>query len=325
MNHNNSQIAMLIVCLVLTLNASAQSEHCSDSPVESCLDTRGVFPAKFGIALAIDTFAGADELHYLNPQDSGDIHLRSAGGFTFAYRLLGDADRVRDQNQSDVDWNGKNLWIYGETIHGVRSADTKCQATNAQTTGSNGQSGTASGTSIVSTLPVCQRNLVVPANPTDQLYYILRNATSLEGRAGLRFEFLSLQQNSDIPANLYLKAEAGFLDLAGTSGSALDMHKIALGATATRGRLQDSYLEAGWGRSDVFTTNKRRRLKVDGTLELQLSDPQKADSTATKIASGTSFFARITVDSDLGPGSDAIQSYIGFKFNLTQIATTLSK
>jgi hypothetical protein len=78
-------------------------------------DERGDFEANAYIGLAIDTF-GAEELHkYLNPEANGELHERSIFGFDFAYRLFKKGSR--------------QVWVYGETLHGVRSEDIDCAAT----------------------------------------------------------------------------------------------------------------------------------------------------------------------------------------------------
>jgi hypothetical protein len=259
-----------------------------------CVDERGTFNASFYLGVAVDTFAGDETLKYLNPNDAGQLHERAVGGFDFAYRLFGDEHRG-DPGSSKQRIN--ELWIYGETVHGVRSADVDCNKQGSD-------------------FPTCQKDLTPSTNPGQQLFFILRNASSLEGYGGLRYEFLGIQQQSAVPANLYLKAQAGFLDMSGQNGSALDLHHIALGAIATKGDYQDSYLEVGWGRSDTFHKNHGRK-KIDGYLERKINfggyDP------------GISFFAQITVDTDLGRGSDGIQSYIGFSFDLTKIVSPKTK
>ena len=98
---------------------------------------------------------------------------------------------------------------------------------------------------------------------------------------------------------------------AGSGGSALDMHQLAFGATATKGRFQDSYLQVGWGRSDTFATARRKRCKVDRYLQWRIPKAYNA--------AGMSMFAQLFVDTDLGRGSDAIQSYIGVNFDLDKL------
>jgi hypothetical protein len=257
------------------------------------IDERGAFDASFYVGLSIDTFAGDETLKYLNPQDAGQTHERAVGGFDFAYRLLGDENMGRPIDLSRRWQFLNNFWVIGETIHGVRSADVNCST-----------QGTDS--------PLCAKTLTPPTNPGNQLFAIIRSATSLEGYGGIRWEFMGIQQQSTTPANLYLKAQAGFLDIAGQNGSALALHDVALGAIATKGDYVDSYLEVGWGRSDTFAKNHGRK-KIDAYLE------RKINWLEIKDQPWMSLFAQITVDTDLGRGSDAIQTYIGFNFDLKKL------
>ena len=259
------------------------------------VDERETFDASFYVGLSVDTFAGDETLKYLNPQDAGQTHERAVGGFDFAYRLLGDEDLSRPIDLSRRWQRLNNVWILGETVHGVRSADVNCST-----------QGTDS--------PLCAKTLTPPTNPGNQLFTIIRSATSLEGYGGFRWEFLGIQQQSSTPANLYLKAQAGFLDIAAQNGSALAIHDVALGAIATKGSYVNSYLEVGWGRSDTFAKNHGRK-KIDAYLE------RKIDwlPTFKQGDPWMSFFAEITVDTDIGRGSDAIQSYIGFNFDLKKL------
>jgi hypothetical protein len=268
---------------------------CPDAGV----DDRGVFDASFYVGLSVDTFAGDETLKYLNPQDAGQTHERAVGGFDFAVRLMGDKNLARPLDLSHRWQWVNNFWLVGETVHGVRSADVNCST-----------QGTDS--------PLCAKTLTPPANPGDQLFTIIRSATSLEGYGGLRWEFLGIQQQSETPMNVYLKAQAGFLDIAGQNGSALAMHDVALGAIATKGDYVNSYLEVGWGRSDTFA-KKHSRKKIDAYLE------RKIDWLETEKGNPwMSFFAQITIDTDIGHGSDAIQSYIGFNFDLKRLLTKKS-
>ena len=256
-------------------------------------DGRCTMEATAYIGLAIDTFAAGATRRYLNPGAAGGKEERAAGGLDFAYRLRG-WRYPKDHKKYPGDYR-QQTWVYGETVHGVRSTDIDCSE-NAD-------------------FPTCAKSFTdIGQRPAENLLYILRNASSLEGYVGLRWEFLPLNNLAGLdgtPANLYFKAEAGFLRVSGQPDSALAMHRIALGAIASKGIWQNSYLEAGWGRSDVFQVNRRRRLRVDGYLSRQIA-PAVLDGAV-------SFFARINVDTDLGPGADSIQSYVGFNFNIGKL------
>jgi hypothetical protein len=245
----------MFLLLILPLFATAYAQ-----------DARNDFEVTVYFGLGIDTFSAAEQRLYLNPDSSSVKQERAVGGFNFSYRLFGKPQ----------------LWLYGESMHGMRSAEVDCGA-NAG-------------------FFLCQRNLQ-GKDPAADLLFMIRNASSLEGHVGLRFEFLTVNKNGSDPANLYFKAEAGFLDVAGAPGSAMAAHELALGLIATNGFFQGSYVEGGWGRSDIFVTNRHRRKKMDAFLTWPLAGPVRA-------------FAQIVVDTDLGRGSDTIQSYVGLEFDL---------
>jgi len=258
--------------LLAFLPCLAQTKPCQSDIGTN--DERCTLEAGIYLGVAIDTFASGDALKYLNLVEAGVKKERAIAGFDVAYRVWGQKltkkagkfEVSKDKNAAD-NYLGRQLWVYVETVHGVRSADVDC-------TGNPD-------------LPTCKASLNAAANVAktgQHLYYILRNATSVEGFMGLRYEFLPLNPDSSTPANLYFKAQAGFLIVSGAPDSASDLHHFGLGAIATKGDFQGSYLEAGYGRSDILQFNRRRRFKVDGYLERRLGD------------SGVSFFAQMLVD-----------------------------
>jgi hypothetical protein len=230
------------------------------------------------LGAAIDNFAGSEFNKLVNPGDSGVLHSRAVGGFDIAYRLLG----TPTTNDATTKWRKKQqLWIYGETVHGVRSAEVDCNDHPA-----------FCGTFVPSTQPV------------KDLSYLIRNASSLEGFLGLRWEFLQLQPKSKTaPAALYLEGQAGFLAVSHFPGDAVDIHHVGLGAVITKGDYMGSFLEAGFGRNDLFELKRNDRWKVNGQL-------------SRKISEGISLFVEMDVDTDVGYGADSFQTYIGFDFNL---------
>ena len=201
------------------------------------------------------------------------------------------------------------LWIYGETLHGVRSRDIACPKEN--------------------TPAICEDLggdlFPTPADLPDKAAYIMKNATSFEGYFGLRWEFLGLHQTeNDMPevatANLYLKAQLGLLAVTpnrdeqpaiaarGAGSDAIDNHLVAIGLIATNGPMEGSYFEAGFGRTDLFLQHPKDRWKFDALLVIPI--PKQDWLTG---------FAQVTVDSDFGSGSDSIQSYFGIDFDVARL------
>lgn len=236
---------------------------------------RQTFQASFYTGVAIDAFAAAELRKYLNPEASGGTRERLIAGFDFEYRVVGDPG------------GGQQLWIYGETVHGIRSADVDCAADPAPA--------------------VCDP--FDPATAGERTLYILREATSLEGFAGLRWEFAGVHKGDKDAARAYLRAQAGFLTVEENGSDVVDMHHIGLGLIVAQGWYRDSYLEVGFGTTHLFE-DRFPRLKVDALLSWEVEGLKKAGITP---------FAQITIDSDLGDGADSIQSYIGIDFGLARL------
>jgi len=77
-------------------------------------DDRDDFEANAYLGLAVDTFTASEfrGVVYNNPGEASSKRERMIGGFNFGYRLMGDPHSPKQPQ----------LWIYGETLHGARSA-----------------------------------------------------------------------------------------------------------------------------------------------------------------------------------------------------------
>ena len=254
-----------------------ESEYCQ----RTLVDCRDTFGANFYVGMGIDTFASGPANSYLNPDAGNGPKERAVGGIDFEYRVLG-RPATKIQNRHTI-WSPQ-LWVYGETAHGLRSSDFDCSGKN-------------------STFFACANNLPSVLTPGQDYFYILRNATSLEAFTGVRLELLNVQIGSVSPASLYLKGQAGFLTAAGRPDDVVDIHHWAIGMVSTRGKFQDSYLEVGKGRNDLFVKNRNNRWKIDGYL-------------AREMGKGFSVFFQMVVDADGRPGSDSVQSYFGIEYDL---------
>jgi len=243
-------------------------------------DEREDFEATFYTGASIDSFAAQDLNKYLNPKDASDKKTGYVVGIDFAYRLFGDQKSP----------HGQQLWVYGQTVHGQRSAEVDCSGN--------------------SPAEACAIN---KGTPTPGAFLaILRNASSLEAFSGVRWEFATLHANGQHAAKMYLKSELGFFTVAGSGGDVFDSHqKLAFGTVATAGRYRDSSLEFGWGKSDVFQLHPGRRFKVDAYLSWDLAHWMKS--------LGMKPFIEITLDSDFGRGADSVRTYYGFSFDLKHL------
>lgn len=265
-------------------------------------DCRGSFVAGFYIGGAVDTFAGSETRRYLNPEDTGDSTLREVAGFDFAYRLFGNRNRLNSDGVPEPFPGRSQLWVYGETVHGIRSKEVECQDAN----GTPGEH---------ATLPACSQAPDPNVPGTGELLAIIKGATSLEAFVGLRWEVApinQLLQHSELDrARLYLKAQIGAINVS-SGGDSADQHHIGLGAIAVSGPLLGSYLEVGYGRNDLIVTDPRGRFKIDGFLSVH----PEAVPLLHKIIGDARIrpFAQLTVDADFGSGADSLQTYFGLDY-----------
>src|SRR5438270_3214393 len=258
---------------------------------QACGDQRSSFVADAYLGEAVDNFAGDTTLQYLNPQAANSNLLRAVAGVDFQYRLMGERT------------SKKQLWVYGQTVYGVRSSDVDCKDPNTVQ------------------LSVCQNNLgstpvsTVLQGAPNQFIAILRGASSLEAFVGARYETAMLQGSTDSPARIYVNLQLGFLTVSGSGTDAVDMHHLGVGAIAVNGMFQQSFLEVGIGKDDLFHRNRNRRLLVDGYLTV---DPHYIPGFKNTVASGSRIrpFIELTGNFDGGHGSDSIQTYFGLNFNI---------
>ncbi|MBN4073377.1 hypothetical protein JYT23_00925 [Mariprofundus ferrooxydans] len=255
-------------------------------------DKRGDIIITAHSGLSVDSFAADSTKTYLNFNDANKNKSRATYGFDMEYRLLGSGENDIEE-PNDVFFNGvwnPQLWIYGHTLHGMRSAEVDCNAHP--------------------TLSVCSGKILAPPNASNNLF-LLRNATSLEAYLGLRYEFITLQAGGKSPANLYVSGELGFVTVADNGGDVIDMHKINLGAVLIGGAFKNSFLEVGYGKTDLFLRHKSRRFKV--AAKAQWTPPLLKNM---QIVKDLSLFAKIVADTDLGSGADSIQSYFGISYSI---------
>ncbi len=112
--------------------------------------------------------------------------------------------------------------------------------------------------------------------------------------------------------NVYLKGQGGFLTVANGPDDAAGVHHGGVGIIVTRGPLEGSYLEGGFGISDFFNDKPKDRWKFDALVSYAINET-------------VSFFGQITVDTDIGSGPDSFQSYFGFDFDLIELVKTFEK
>ncbi len=294
---------------VAECDAEAQEPQEAKKKEELTNDDRENLIASAYLGTAFDNFASGELRTYLNQAAAGPTDTRPIFGFDFEFRMTGDRTKPTTPRNSQ-------LWVYGETLHGVRSRDIGCPKENPP--------------AICADL---SNDGIFPGleNIPEKAAFIMKNATSFESYAGLRWEFLGIHQTADnnpgdTSANLYLKAQIGLMAItanaedqpriaaSGAGSDAIDNHLVAIGLIATNGSMSGSYVAAGFGRTDLFLEHSRDRWKFDGLLAFAIP--------GTDWASG---FVQITVDSDFGGGSDSIQSYVGIDFDVSKLWPSVKK
>jgi hypothetical protein len=238
-------------------------------------DDESPFQASFFLGEVVDNFAPDKVGNYRNPEDAS----QSKGGFIFGF----DFDyRLRGRSDSKIQW-----WIQGQTMHGVRTADVNCQPDDPR-----------------EIPPVCN---ATPANLADRARYILKNASSLEVWASPRVEFHTLQGGTDSPAKLYGTLQLGFIAL-DDAPFVYRSHHAGIGLAADAGNFDGSYLEVGWGKNELFST-EWNRLKIAGLLSFSI------DRLPIWRDHGR-LFVEMTIDNSLSDGPDSVRTFFGVDIDL---------
>jgi hypothetical protein len=271
---------LVVLSLSLLVSAPAQAQPGGQTTTTATParadDDREDFEITIFTGLSVDSFAAKDLRLYINPGDSSEVREQLVAGFDFAYRM--------------AEWagSGRQLWIYGQTVHGVRSGEADCGAANAAS-------------------DICAAATLDRDDPGDfsAPLAIFRKANTFEAFMGLQGEFLTLRGGSGVASKLYLKAQLGLLTVAGRGGDVVDMHHGALGLIMTTGDMAGSYVEIGYGTNELFLTNPHR-WKIDGFITFG------SRSAAVKP------FAEVVIDADFNDGADNIQSFFGLDIDVRE-------
>lgn len=281
--------ALFVWAQPVVVSAQGDQADAPDSAETECApnDCREDLAVVAFSGISVDTFASADLQSLVNPEASGDVQEQLIGGFDFEYRLHGSnaPEKSSDSHQQ--------VWLYGEVVHGAVSGEASCTE-NTDAMGA---------TTEVFNEAICNEasfKSTKPPSANDRLA-LFRQATSLEAFAGIRYEFATLNRGTENPANVYVKGQVGFLTVAGGS-DVKDINHVGAGVVLTKGDLQDSYFEFGWGKNDVFADGERR-FKVDVFLSLG-------------GGAAVSPFAQFVMDADFGPKADSIQSFFGVDIDI---------
>ena len=226
------------------------------------------------LGTVVDTFAPDSIGNYKNPGGETEQKMRDIFGINFDIRLWGRDDSPRQ------------FWIYGETLHGVRTADIDCTEDPA---------------------PVCDSADVTFA---ERARYIIKHATSLEAYINPRLEFATLQAGTTTPMRLYVTGRFGFISLE-DAPSVFKTTWAGLGLLAEGdSKFVGSYVEVGVGQNELFSGSRWNRLKVDGLLSFGLQ-------RIPLVGDAMRGFVQMAIDNDLrAGGADSVQTLFGVDFDV---------
>ena len=257
--------------LVVAARQGGGGDPCRPPAAAAVALERSPFEATAYLGTVVDTFAPDIVGDYKNPEAGTAQKLRSIFGVDFAYRLLG-GDNAPVQ-----------LWLRGETLHGVRTADIECN--------------------VPAPPPVCSETTPFP----DRAKFILEHASSIEALVAPRLEFKTLQLGSDSPARLYAMANFGFIALERAPSVYKSFH-YGLGLRTVDGTFEGSYLEIGLGPNELFSGSKTR-LKIDGLVSFSLD-------AVPGVGEAPRFFVQMFIDNNLNDGADSVQTFFGIDLDL---------
>lgn len=236
-------------------------------PAERLAATGDSFLASGYFGWAYDQFA-PDRVGGYPPGTTTAQHNRMLFGIDFDYRLFG------------TDESPVRLWLAGESLHGVRSAEIDCAA---------------------------ETNKPAVCTPQPGITYaraVLENQSSLEAYFAPRLELKTLQAAASSPAVFYLAGRLGFIAMAGAP-RVFKTHHTGLGLLASDGPFEGSYVEVGIGMNELLASSKFNRLKIDGFLTFPLT-------RVPLIRDNANFFIQMFIDNDFKEGADSVQTFIGF-------------
>ena len=257
--------------------------ECVEYGEEAALDD-SAFNASLYVGTIIDTFAPDQVADYENPEAGTIQKMRRVTGVAFSGRLAA------------AQGGFPSLWLYGETIYGVKTADIDCA------------------------LPEGERPSICDANNVGtQSRFILERASSMEAFVSPIVYLFGIGQDTTSPASVYVTGRSGFMALEKAPQVYTKFH-LGGGIELDGGTFAGSYLEAGWGNNELIAGAEWNRLKLDAMLAFPFN-PWNVVEGLFKAPDTTRFFVQMVVDNDLrGQAPDIVQTLFGVTFDVRNIA-----
>jgi len=173
---------------------------------------------------------------------------------------------------------------------------------------------------------VASDSLASGTNQQDQFLEVLRDGTVFEALASLKirwpFNWLSTSSGRAAVTAIYLKGQGGLIRSDVGSDDVLDNHFIGFGIEHLAGPYRDSFFELGTGRSELFEHDRRDwRFKAGASLNYTPG----VDLSKGTEGGALGLFAEAWLDTDVGPGADDIQLYLGLFFDIEKVLAQYQK
>jgi hypothetical protein len=264
--------------VVVAAAAGGDPECKATAQADVSTDPRDPIDATAYVGGAIDNFAPAIVANYKVKEE----HSRVIGGVNFDFRVWPYRNARKDSMQ---------IWITGETLHGVRTADIDCSGDEKP--------------------QVCGEAPDVAVG--QRFRFALKHASSFEAFVQPRIEFLTIEADSPFATRLYATGRFGIMMLTEGDGYAAEAHHFGLGLGAIGGRFEGSFLEVGWGKTELFAPvsgSGWNRLKFDGLLSVPVL--QGILERARFWETQPRLFIQLYADFDPGGrAADSVQTFIG--------------
>jgi hypothetical protein len=285
-SRNGSAVGAWSAPVTATAGTGAPECTVATPPDPDIDDERHAFEVTAYLGRGYDNFAPGSVANYA-PGTKSSESWRYVAGVDFQFRLWG---KRGDDRQ---------FWLSGESLHGVRSADIDCTPIPGEN------------------LPaLCAQT---KGQETERFLETLEHASSLEAYLTPRLELFTLQRGSGFATKFYVTGRFGVMVLE-DAPEAFRAHHIGAGLMNSVGPFTGSYLEVGWGKTELFlpATGEPRwnRLKLDALVSFPVFGMFLERAKDWKRA--PRMFIQLYSDFDPADGAaDSLQTFVGLDFDLS--------
>ncbi len=251
------------------------------TPLTNAQDIRKNFQIDVFVGILNNTFSPSDKARYINPEEAEDSSSTSpAFDIQFQYRMK------------------KNLWLIGHTVRTKRQAEIDC----SKSTNISCDNLLNEGVDLNDAINT------INAKGLGKALGFIKNARSIEGQLGLRYEFdqVGLDKHT---SKVYIAPKLGFASVDGVDDLA-DIHQIMIGLIADGDtRFINTYFEIGYGKNDLFIENNDKRFLVNTRLFFY---PSWLNENEKKYA----IFLESNLDTDFNDGPDSFRTRAGVEIKI---------